>query len=59
MRYYDILKIILNRKVPIELIYEICKFLPKKMKYKKLYSWKSISHNKKEKIKFKYHYYYH
>jgi hypothetical protein len=59
MKYYDILKIVLNNKLNLDLIFEICKFLPKKLKYKKMYYWKSISHNKKEKIKFKYHYYYH
>jgi hypothetical protein len=59
MKYYDILKIVLNNKLNLDLIFEICKYLPKKLKYKKMYCWKSISHNKKEKIKFKYHYYYH
>ena len=59
MKYYELLKIILNGKLPLEIISEVCKYLPKKLKHKKMCSWKSITHNKKEKIKFKYHYYYH
>ena len=59
MKYYDILRLILRNKLPMDMIYLISTYLPKKYKYKKLYSWKSITHNKKERIKFKYHYYYH
>ena len=52
MKYYDILKLILRNKLPMDMIYLISTYLPKKYKYKKLYSWKSITHNKKERIKF-------
>jgi len=58
MKTIVLLKEVLKDALPNDVIYYISKFCNKKIKYKKLYQYKSYKNDQK-KIKFKYHYYYH